>query len=373
MKFLCTEENNEYNERYRDLCPETCNLCGDSAGGPAVTPPAPTAAPTVCEDKAKNCNELANFCSQESTNEMMEAQCAKSCGFCTPDTPAGTTPAISRMTPPTMAPSSSCEDHPGHDCTKFLSYCDNYNTKVPEMCKKSCNLCDSGNESVATTKAAIVTTVAAVATTAASTEEEECVIPSKDKSPTCKKYAKFCNHAKYKKKLSFQCPMTCKICKKPAAPVASSAPATAECKDKVPKQCVQLKRHCKSAKYQKVLKFKCPLTCGFCTTDGSAPTVAPTIATNEKFGNWSVNWSRCNPSCQQYKSRKCLQQPCNRSQLFKFQKCPAEQFPNIPKCQSSGKCFYYYYDYRASAELFHHNYLTPFVFFLSRRWLRRWS
>merc|ERR1712228_948976 len=66
MKFLCTEENNEYNQRYRELCPETCGLCGaDGASKQPTAPVAPAAtdAPVsgVCEDKAKNCNELFDF------------------------------------------------------------------------------------------------------------------------------------------------------------------------------------------------------------------------------------------------------------------------------------------------------------------------
>ena len=47
------------------------------------------------------------------------------------------------------------------------------------------------------------------------------------------------------------------------------------CKDNVPAQCPKMKRYCGSAKYEKVLKQKCSLTCGFCTADGSAPTQAP--------------------------------------------------------------------------------------------------
>lgn len=75
--------------RYRELCPETCGLCGE---GDALAPTTPAAAEPVaplepketgkCEDKAKNCNELIDFCTQENTNAMMRAQCAMTCAFC---------------------------------------------------------------------------------------------------------------------------------------------------------------------------------------------------------------------------------------------------------------------------------------------------
>ena len=56
---------------------------------------------------------------------------------------------------------------------------------------------------------------------------------------------------------------------------------------------------------------------------------------SEKFGNWSLNWSKCNANCQQYKSRKCLQAPCTKQSLYQFQKCPADKHPNIAKCQGN--------------------------------------
>ena len=72
--------------RYRDLCPESCGLCPDQDGVPTVTqaPAEETASGSKkCEDKAKNCNELVDFCTQENTIEMMKGQCEKTCNFCT--------------------------------------------------------------------------------------------------------------------------------------------------------------------------------------------------------------------------------------------------------------------------------------------------
>ena len=59
----------------------------------------------------------------------------------------------------------------------------------------------------------------------------------------------------------------------------------------------------------------------------------------EKYGEWS-NWSKCDPkSCRQYKRRNCLQQPCAKPDLYNIQKCPADQYPNIAKCQGKATVY----------------------------------
>lgn len=138
---------------------------------------------TACEDKAKNCNELIDFCGQENTGAMMRAQCAKTCNFCTVGklthsqasehnfnlfTLEEATPAVSQMTPVAANPATMdpnvCEDQPGHDCAKYLTYCENENTKVPELCKKSCGLCGDGGAPIIPTMA-MTTKATTMATT----------------------------------------------------------------------------------------------------------------------------------------------------------------------------------------------------------------
>jgi len=168
--------------------------------------------------------------------------------------------------------------------------------------------------------------------------ESECA-PVKDKSNKCTSYKKFCKNPKYKAKLASQCPATCGVCvkSKPEAKTPSAAGTGPVCKDNVPAQCPKMKRYCGSARYEKVLKQKCSKTCGFCTSDGSEPTSAPAASSQEKYGNWSINWSKCNSKCKQYKSRKCLKAPCPKTQLYQFRDCPAEENPNIPACSGAAK------------------------------------
>ena len=45
----------------------------------------------------------------------------------------------------------TCADTPGTDCQKYLLYCDNTNTQIPKVCKKSCGHCDKGAVAAATT------------------------------------------------------------------------------------------------------------------------------------------------------------------------------------------------------------------------------
>jgi hypothetical protein len=56
---------------------------------------------------------------------------------------------------------------------------------------------------------------------------------------------------------------------------------------------------------------------------------------SEKYGNWSINWSKCNSKCKQYKSRKCLTAPCPKTELYQFRDCPAEENTNIPACSGT--------------------------------------
>ena len=71
--------------------------------------------------------------------------------------------AESGKSTPTVDP-NVCEDQPGHDCQQYLKYCSNTQTKVPELCKKSCGLC-GGDDAAGTTKATTVATTEAATTT----------------------------------------------------------------------------------------------------------------------------------------------------------------------------------------------------------------
>jgi hypothetical protein len=56
--------------------------------------------------------------------------------------------------------------------------------------------------------------------------------------------------------------------KAPAAAGGASA-AGGECRDGTPKQCPQLKRYCKVAKYKTMMMKKCKATCGMCGSAGA--------------------------------------------------------------------------------------------------------
>ena len=76
----------------------------------------------------------------------------------------------------------SCADTPGTDCQKYLLYCDNTNTQIPKVCKKSCGHCGKEAEVAAATTTVIITTTPtsttsttnAPTTIAATMAESEC-------------------------------------------------------------------------------------------------------------------------------------------------------------------------------------------------------
>jgi len=93
----------------------------------------------------------------------------------TPELPVAEVPTTAAAPAPVTLDPNVCEDQPGHDCNKYLSYCANTSTKVPELCKKTCGLCGDGTPppavttETATTEAAAPVTTPAPVTTAATT------------------------------------------------------------------------------------------------------------------------------------------------------------------------------------------------------------
>lgn len=266
------------------MCPVTCNLC-EPEGGATSTPAAEPSDPNVCEDKANNCPALLDYCNSDQTAEMMNAQCKKSCGFCTD---ASESQVVTTAAP---TPSSGCEDDPSLDCSKYKSFCSNQGTEVPNKCKRTCGFCPDQQTTPAVTTATTSTKTTPAATTAASTTPASEQAPvCKDKMPGCGKYKKYCQAPRYKAKLSKSCASTCNMCPGGAgaapagttkAPQASAAPA-GECRDNTPKQCPSLKRYCKAPKYKKMMMQKCKSTCGWCAggaqaTTSAAPAVAGTV------------------------------------------------------------------------------------------------
>jgi len=351
LQWMCEEE--QYKGPYIKMCPITCGVCEGDGSAPAAT--SAPAEPTKCEDTAEHCGSLSDYCDKPETEDMMAQQCALTCGFCQVEGSENETAEVTTQVTKQATAEDTCADTPGTDCQKYLLYCDNTNTQIPKVCKKSCGHCDKKTEAVteavaATTTVLIssttTTTTTAPPTTKASTTiastmaESECA-PVKDKSGKCNSYKKFCQNPKYKAKLASQCPATCGVCikSKPEAKAPTATGTGAVCKDNVPAQCGKMKRFCGQPKYEKVLKQKCSKTCGFCTSesDGSDPTSSPAASSGEKFGNWSINWSKCNSKCKQYKSRKCLKAPCPKTQLYQFRDCPAEENANIPACSGAAK------------------------------------
>jgi len=73
------------------MCPETCDLCAPTgppvqeAGNAITGGRRETPTPTVlglCKDKADNCNELIDFCTDTNAIGRATFMCAKTCGFC---------------------------------------------------------------------------------------------------------------------------------------------------------------------------------------------------------------------------------------------------------------------------------------------------
>ena len=265
------------------MCPVTCNLC-EPEGGATSSPATEPSDPNVCEDKANNCPALLDYCNSDQTAEMMNAQCKKSCGFCSD---ASESQVVTTASP---TPSSGCEDDPSLDCSKYTSFCSNQGTEVPNKCKRTCGFCpDQKQTTPAATSAAPTSTTTPAQTTAAATTAKQAPV-CKDKMPGCGKYKKYCKAPRYKAKLSNSCASTCNMCPggAGAAPAGTTkAPQAAapagECRDNTPKQCPSLKKYCKAPKYKKMMMQKCKKTCGWCdggataTTTSAAPAAAGTV------------------------------------------------------------------------------------------------
>ena len=107
---------------------------------------------------------------------------------------------------------------------------------------------------------------------------------------------KYCKHPTNGDRVKTMCPETCDVCpgstNPPVAVTTTQLPTTTQqptitqastiaqttCTDRTPKFCQGAKKMCKAPKYLKTMKYKCGLTCGFCTaTDAvvSVTTVAP--------------------------------------------------------------------------------------------------
>jgi hypothetical protein len=174
MDFMCNQEvgesgaPNEYQERYRGLCAMTCGLCPESESvepdttavyvsqSAARVTEAPSsveneAGISGCSDLAKNCLQLKNFCTQDTTIEMMKTQCRDTCGFCKPE--------------------ETCADTVGQGCENpgVLQFCHNTNTKVPEVCKRTCHLCPGQEPLPKPTQRATTTTSSTTTTTTTTT------------------------------------------------------------------------------------------------------------------------------------------------------------------------------------------------------------
>lgn len=296
-----------YKSAMEKYCQRTCNFCEN--------------AQNQCQDKVDNCQSLLHYCKADSTKAMMEVQCPLSCGFCSN---GETRPVpITTVVPATPAHDPNCMDAEGYQCNLYTAHCKNFNTKVPEVCRKTCDNCNP-----------ITTTTQPIKMIAYNHWGEwnacstSCVGGSQSRERTCNTGVQ----------------AHCDILGEPSMTQScnthvSCADAVAvddNCVDTKPAYCAKAKRYCKNPKYKKTLVKVCAKTCSFCPA--GSPSVAP--STNEavsdalKYGKWSL-WSRCSPKCTQYKARKCLIQPCSPADIRITQQCPAAKYPRIAACQVS--------------------------------------
>ena len=282
LEYLCTDPASQ--ALMSENCPKTCNMCD---GG---TPP-PVA--FVCEDKMEDnkCSNYASFCGK---SPGLKKLCPKTCNACdefeasTTQASTTTTTAYERTTqiattteaPVVVEEDDSCKDT-SDNCP--VEWCTMPGPKkvahTRQHCKKTCNLCKTGESSV---------------------KADDC----KDKKPNaCQNYYKNrCNSAQFKDFVTENCQKTCNLCGKTQSQPASdssSSSSSSTCVDKKPKVCKSYgKARCNKPAYKKIMKTNCQKTCGLCGSDISSST--QTQSTDE---------STCKDSlpakCRQYGAKRC--------------------------------------------------------------------
>ena len=80
----------------------------------------------------------------------------------------------------------TCADTPGTDCQKYLLYCDNTNTQIPKVCKKSCGHCGKEAEVAAATTTMAATPTTTTSTTKAPTTKASTTIAATMAESECK-------------------------------------------------------------------------------------------------------------------------------------------------------------------------------------------